>query len=358
MHADCFASSYGEATLSFRAACADRNIPLSPYRHPARGPGGKALQTSVALLGAANARRILIVNCGTHGVEGLAGSGCIRSWLAQEPASLPGDMSVLLIHLLNPWGTAWRRRQTEGNIDLNRNFVDFTHTQPVNAYYETLRRALAPACAAQDSWDHVQRRIAAFRSAHGEEALAQAVCRGQYADPHGVGFGGLEAAWSNTTFRSILARHAARASDVVFIDLHTGLGPFGHGTLISTDDNHTAELARARAWFGASIVALKDDRQNMPYDIHGDICTAARSMLPNARVVALTLEFGTFQFDEFLSLQVRDCWSRQENRADEPAFRDRLENFFYPRDRRWREMAASRALDVFEQAITGLRDCP
>ena len=35
---------------------------------------------------------------------------------------LPDDVAVLMIHLINPWGTAWMRRVNEDNIDLNRNY--------------------------------------------------------------------------------------------------------------------------------------------------------------------------------------------------------------------------------------------
>lgn len=357
----CFVETYSQARARFKSLCTERSVSCDEYVHPLRGPDDGTLATQVARLGARNAARLLVLNCGTHGVEGLPGSACLQSFVARGSFDLPDDTAVLLIHLINPWGTAWRRRQTEENVDLNRNFVDFDAALPSNVRYESLRDALTPSQIDGPRWIGSQRRIAEFRLANGESALAEAVFRGQYVDPGGVGFGGLAPSWSNRTLRAILEREAQTAREVAFIDFHTGLGPFGHGTLLSMEAAGSSALATARSWYGESVVALMGNRREMPYDVQGDIGTAVTRLLPAGRVIAVTLEFGTFELDRFLDLQVRDCWLQHHGEPHSPQgeeIRRELQHFFYPTDSAWRESVQARGLEVIDQALTGLVETP
>ncbi|MEO8641273.1 DUF2817 domain-containing protein [Pseudomonas sp.] len=109
------------------------------YPHSLRGPFGEALSTDVALIGNPKAKHLLVALSGTHGVEGYYGSDCQRQLLHDlSERSLPDDVAVLMIYLINPWGTAWMRRINEDNIDLNRNNLNFSQTPPDNQAYEAL----------------------------------------------------------------------------------------------------------------------------------------------------------------------------------------------------------------------------
>jgi hypothetical protein len=55
---------------------------------------------------------------------------------------------------------------------------------------------------------------------------------GQYGHPQGLFFGGQAPTWSQQTLRQVLREHGRRARHIAWIDLHTGLGPNGHGELI------------------------------------------------------------------------------------------------------------------------------
>lgn len=351
------AETYSDAREHFHAACAKRGIECDEYPHYERGPGGERLATRVARIGPRNSSRVLILNSGTHGIEGLAGSMCIVAWLNRLMAPLPEDTSVVLIHLINPWGTAWERRQTEGNIDLNRNFMDFDRPLPRNDAFEILRDALIPDAVVAPGWSQALCDLAQSRCSRGEDAVTQAVFGGQYSDPKSVGFGGTAPTWSNLTFRNILARHTKGAQSVALIDFHTGLGPFGYGTLLSSDPPDSAGLALAKNWFEGPIAVLKEDRRDMPYDIQGDIGAAATQQLGGLRTVAITLEFGTFDVSEFMQLQIQDCWSHSHGSRgsqEERRLRHALRNFFFPPARDWRKSVEARALAVIAQALKGL----
>lgn len=131
--------SFTRQREQFLAAATAAGARLYHYPHPLCGPFGEALGTDVALIGNPQAKHLLIALSGTHGVEGFYGSDCQSRWLQTfNPQTLPDDVAVLMIHLINPWGTAWIRRVNEDNIDLNRNFLDFSQAPPDNQAYEAL----------------------------------------------------------------------------------------------------------------------------------------------------------------------------------------------------------------------------
>lgn len=127
---------YHVQRASFMAAAESKGAETTSYPHPLPCPLGEALYTDVARIGPASASRLMLVVSGTHGVEGYYGSDCQIAWLETlDEKALPADTALLLIHLLNPWGAAHLRRVNEDNIDLNRNFIDFSQPPPANPDY-------------------------------------------------------------------------------------------------------------------------------------------------------------------------------------------------------------------------------
>ena len=143
--ADYFSADYSQARERFCAAAASAGAHLSRYPLPQHsGPQGEALSIDVARLGPESATDALVVLSGTHGVEGLAGAGCQVGFLIDRLyQALPSSACVLLVHALNPHGFAWLRRVNEDNIDLNRNFIDFSQP-PSSTAYEPLHPWLVP----------------------------------------------------------------------------------------------------------------------------------------------------------------------------------------------------------------------
>jgi hypothetical protein len=324
--------------------------------YPLKGPDGETLATDVALVGPADAKNLLIVISGTHGVEGLAGSGCQVAWLRLHTrADLPPDTAVLLLHMLNPWGCAWARRQTEDNVDLNRNFCDFDGELPVNPLYESVHDiVVSPAHLVRAAADPS---LSAFRKAHGDAALAAALFSGQYQHGDGVGFGGSKATWSNSTLRAIIAQYGMTADRVVVVDIHTGLGPFGYGTLLCAEPPGSAALRRARSYFGRSVVAVSEEA-SVPYEIHGNLLNWL-SQTMSCEVTCIAVEFGTDKIDGLLDLQVDDCRLRNFHDAWASlsrAIRTELVEFFFPATNDWLQSVMLRTLQMTHLAVRGMQD--
>ena len=150
------------------------------------------------------------------------------------------------MHALNPYGFAWLRRVNEDNIDLNRNFHDFSKDLPSCSAYEELHDWLVPL-----EWDGEIRKRAddnllKYIAAKGKPAFQTAVTSGQHTRPTGLFYSGTTKTWSNRTLRGILGEHLpASAKTVAVLDFHTGLGPTAYGEPIFVGKDAGFERARA-----------------------------------------------------------------------------------------------------------------
>ena len=82
-----FSPDYWTARAKFREAARAAGAALTDHVNPAAAPPGHdgKLTTDVAVLGPADAGLVLLVNAGTHGVEGFAGSAIEIALLARRP---------------------------------------------------------------------------------------------------------------------------------------------------------------------------------------------------------------------------------------------------------------------------------
>ncbi|MDB6084630.1 MAG: hypothetical protein JWN43_2511 [Gammaproteobacteria bacterium] len=359
-----FSDDHVAASERFRLAARACGADVSSYSHPERGPNNEALTTHVARLGPRSAKRILILNSGTHGVEGLCGSGCQTAWLESEgPAGLPSDTAVVAVHLINPFGAAWQRRQTEGNVDLNRNFVAHQkQLYPANPVYDRLHPYLTPATRVGADREAADRRLAELRVEVGTKAYSSAILVGQYTQPDGLFYGGRAPVWSNITFRQILSDHCAGADSLAFLEYHTGLGPFGYGMMVTMHPPRSDALSRAKQWYGRSLCAsLENIEQGTAADdmpiATGFLASAVEDFAPSAAVTSVALEFGTFPLENMVALFREDAWVHRygdPTDLDGRAIRRRVEEFFYPRSSDWLDMVTSRSAQVVNQALSGL----
>jgi predicted deacylase len=121
-------ADYAEARRVFLVAARRREFGLESHSVD----GHPDLLTDVARLGPLGAAKLLVILSGTHGNEGLAGSAIQRDTIEGLAAllaahgGLPETFALLLVHAVDPWGMARMRRQNARNIDLNRNFRDWS----------------------------------------------------------------------------------------------------------------------------------------------------------------------------------------------------------------------------------------
>lgn len=354
-----FAADYGDARNKFLTACSLKNAELRRFELSEKRLHGQILTTDVALLGAHDAPQILVVISATHGVEGFAGAAAQTDFL-RYATPVENNTAVLLIHALNPFGFANLRRANEDNIDLNRNFIDFDAV-PVNAAYRQLADALLPASRDDATLARCRQRIDDYRTVQGQQKFEQAVSGGQYEFPDGLFFGGAAPSWSRQTIETIIAEYNIPCFDrVAVIDIHSGLGPYGYGEIISDHIPGSVSARLAKQWYGDSVTEpLSGTSTSVPKQ---GLLDYAWHRAFEDKGCYVTLEFGTYPVaDMFATLQEENYYWQQFQRGEisERQMRlvgSRLQHFFYPGKRDWQEMVLFRSRQVIAQALAGLAD--
>ena len=360
LHA-CFSNSYASARIKFLEAATTAGMAVRSYAHPLKGREGEDLAMDVALDGDPDAQHLFVISSACHGVEGFCGSG-VQVYAAHDAEwrdkMRAAGVAVLYIHALNPHGFSYLRRTTQENVDLNRNFQDFSQPLPVNVAYRDLHPLLLPA-----EWPPTadnQAAIAAYIAAEGVAHYQSAVSQGQYEFADGMFFGGAATTWSNTTLRQVLQTYGRKAKRIAWMDLHTGLGPIGLGERIFACRDEAAALARARAWWdggGATPITSIYDGSSKSARLTGLMWCAVYEECPQAEYTGIAMEYGTLPILEMIAALRGDHWLYLHPEAPQSlqtVIKRQVLDAFYVDTDVWRAQIIVQARQAMFQAVDGL----
>jgi hypothetical protein len=354
---DSFSQSYAQARGKFLHAADAAGLTVESHIHPLPGRDGETLAMDVVREGPVDARNLLIVSSACHGVEGYCGSGVQVNALqdkAWRETAQAQKVAIVYIHALNPYGFSHIRRVTHENVDLNRNFQDYSQPLPVNEAYREVEPLLLP-----DVWPPNEanaQATAQFVAQHGMVGLQAAVTRGQHQYPDGMFFGGTSETWSNLTLRKVLQQHARQTQRLAWIDLHTGLGPSGVGERIFACADDAAALARARAWWGPKITSIYDGSSTSAF-LTGLMWMSAYQECPQAEYTGLALEYGTQPMEKVMMALRGEHWLHNHPQASadlKAQIKQDLMDAFYTDTDEWRTQILAQAQDAMHQAVQGL----
>ncbi|WP_458368915.1 DUF2817 domain-containing protein [Pseudomonas mandelii] len=355
--------SYRTQREQFLAAATAAGATLSEYPHPLKGPFGEPLSTDVAVLGDPGAKRLLIALSGTHGVEGFYGSGCQIKWMQElGKRSLPADVAVVMIHLINPWGTAWLRRVNEDNIDLNRNHLNFERPLPDNQAYAALHDIYAFTELRGPERERADALLDGQIREHGWPAVMSIVEGGQHSHPDGLFYGGLAPSWSNRTLHEILQTHVAHAEVAMCFDLHTGAGEYGHPMLLTITEAAYPALPDAQAIYGPWLYTLLTGADTLSETgvaatATGYTSQALINALPQVKLMPFVIECGTYPGPDVHRHLRDDHWLHLHGNPSNAVGREIKLNLleqFYPADSDWQAMVWLRTWQIWERALSAL----
>lgn len=353
-----FSPDYVSARNRFRDAATRLGCTLESYSIERKGPNGEELSIDVAISPGANSPGVLLVSSGIHGVEGFFGSavqlGLLLEWIA-KPNKLP-QIRWVMLHALNPFGFAWRRRVNERNIDLNRNLL--LEGQPFSGSpegYSKLDGLLNPRDVPW-RWEPVSLKLMLTIARYGMPVLKQAVASGQYDYPHGLFYGGSQP----SRMSEILGEHFDRWLDdsrkVFHLDLHSGLGRWGSCKLLI---DHPISHAQ-RQWLGERFGPASfetGDARGVAYTTRGSLGRWGHSRAGQRDYLYAAAEFGTYKAPRVLAAlrAENQChhWGRPDDPATEQAKRQLVE-VFCPRSENWRANVSAQGRQLVERAIGGL----
>jgi Protein of unknown function (DUF2817) len=351
-----YSGSYAEARQRFLSAAVAAGATLTAGVHESTGPQGEELAMDLAWIGPRDAPRVLVILSGTHGIEGYQGSAAQLGTLQQRARQLPDGCAMLLAHGVNPYGFAWNRRVNEDNIDVNRNYRDFSLPQQVNEAYEQVHAMILPRDWTDATADVVMRALDAYITEVGPRAAATAISGGQHTHPDGIFFAGRSLCWSNRTINQITQDWLQQARVIAVIDHHTGLGPNGHTELVCRHPPGSQALDLARKWFGPDLTSQalgESDTVNLGGDVRG----AFVGLCPKALVVSVAPEVGTLGRMQVRQALLVDNWVHQRGdprSAMGAAARDAMMAAFCPADAGWRAKALQRAGEIHALALHGM----
>ncbi|BBP44865.1 hypothetical protein THMIRHAS_02380 [Thiosulfatimonas sediminis] len=342
-----FKHSYAEARHCFLEHL-NRPLPIQwqqRFEHPLLGAQDEALFCDMVLLSQSKKpRKILVIQSATHGIEGYMGSAVQSDLLPllEVPLFAHADLGILLIHALNPWGFSWQRRGDHQNIDLNRNFVDFSQPLPHNSQYDEL------AATALHIWQTRKTQAQSIAPFIGT------VTQGQYHNPEGIFYGGQAPSWSNGVLQQLKSQGFWQsAKHIAVLDLHTGLGPYGYGELINDHQPNSRGFESVVNTYGANACSA----------YLGESCSAPKNglvdffwhQLIGERGHFVTVEFGTFAPEALVGLLLEEQdyqnhLGTQTRDLDAPPVKALL-NFFYPFEPSWQQQVLLRSRQVVNLAL-------
>lgn len=355
----CFSGSYAEARDKFLMLCGHSSALRQTYVLPEwRGRQGELLAMDVGWFGPVDARAVILITSGTHGVEGFAGSACQIDLAQRLRLETPSaDIAFMLVHAINPYGFSHLTRVNEDNVDLNRNFQDFTAPLPSAKGYPPLHEALTISDWRGPVREKADARLAAAWHDLGERGFQQAVCEGQHDYPDGLFYGGREPSWSNRTLHRIIASLPESVELLVHLDVHTGLGESGHGELVYTLDGAGAGARLAQRWFGHLGLQMIGGADSSTTKVHGTLNHAFLAARPTT--LSISIEYGTVDFAAMFGALREEHLFRTLGLSDSPEglrASQALLECFRPDDEEWRQAVLSRFDEVTERIVACTQD--
>ncbi|MCA9578693.1 MAG: DUF2817 domain-containing protein [Myxococcales bacterium] len=355
-----FSSDYLASRVRFRAAAEAAGFALSAHAVGQHGPRGEELTIDVAVRGAAQPERVLVVSSGTHGIEGFYGAAVQIALLEGELAGSwepPAGTRVVFIHAINPYGFAYIRRVNEDNVDLNRNFVKSSRTYSGAPEDYARLNDLLNTAGAPTRLDPFLAKAGVQLAKHGFNALKNAIAQGQYEFPEGLFFGGKGPSKSQELLSTLLPPLIGSAQRVLHLDFHTGMGKWGTYVLAVDFPNDSPRVQRLRREFGHSAVQGLDP-SGVLYEINGSLGGWLQDQFPDIEYDCMLAEYGTHNVIEVLTAM------REENRAHHHCppgsathlrAKRRFKEAFIPESRDWQRGAVDDSCQIVRQALAAMR---
>jgi hypothetical protein len=257
------------------------------------------------------------------------------------------DISVLMIHAMNPYGFKYRRKVTENNVDLNRNCAihkDLYASE--NDGYGKLTKFLMPNSKVNfGSFFNRFFHLVAIRKILQESmpVLRQAALQGQYQFDKGIYYGGKEYEPQLTQVEPFL-RSIMKDFDIILnLDLHTGYGERGKLHLfLNPIENPKVENGIKSIFNGVSI---DWGNSNDFYTIKGEYVGWSNSLAEDALCIPMFFEYGTLDsqktFGSLKSIQIMINENQgnhfgYKNQKNEEKIKTLFSEMYYPKSHVWR----------------------
>lgn len=313
--------------------------------------------------GKKNYENLVIIQSGTHGIEGHAGSGVENFLIDYLQSKNIKNTSFLFIHGVNPYGFSSNRRTNNHNVDLNRNFVTDKKTfQETNPGYNQIQDFLNPTQPTElGLWEKIQFHISSvfLIAKYSKDTLKRAILKGQYNHKQGVYFGGNNYQPEFFTLNSIWDKYTPTAKRILLIDIHTGYGERGRLHYLANASN-SEDAQSLKSIFPKNNIDFGDDKEF--YQVSGDITSFFQKKYssPERKAYALAFEFGTLDSQKTLGsidslyrmIKENQGFHHQyKTKDDQKVLETIFLDMFYPKDFTWRDQVLEQSKTAIDQIL-------
>jgi len=369
-----FSQTYFEARDEFRRVAVDAGGQIRSVPVPAAvGPNGEPLHVDIARFGPANAQSVLLCVSGVHGAEGFPGSAAQIDWiercgltLASDRDAPDGGLAVWMVHALNPFGFAWLMRLNENNVDLNRNWIDFSVRPPDNAGFAEIYTLVRPRAVDADTLRRVQEGLLELVARDGEAAVESTLTKGQYSHPDAMSFGGAKPEFARSLMTRLVHEDLRDARRVAYVDFHSGTQNIGELLFLCFSDTRSAEFHRAARWWGSDNLdpaAVEEKWGGRRPDRHGLMFTGLEALFGDrAGFAGAVVEFGTLEPEDRatpIMAAIYESWLRFEgdyHAPDAEPLKALMRGAFdRTGDKAWERKVIEGGRFVLDRALSGLK---
>lgn len=366
-----FRNTYAEAQIDFlgRAQALAKAKPTESLvsKESFQLPDGKNYEINYFFIGNKNIKNLIVIQSGTHGIEGHTGSGVQNFILDYLQLKKTSKVNFLFIHGINPYGFTNNRRVNYKNVDLNRNFViETADFKSENPGYSQINDFLNPSEVLE---------VGFFTKAgfifsavklilkHSKDTLKRAILKGQYNHPKGLYYGGKDYEPEFYLVNKIWDKFTPEHDKILLIDIHTGYGEKNKLHLLA-NSSKSGDSEELKTIFNPYPIDFGDDKEF--YQVKGDLTTYFhKKYSANKKVFALAFEYGTLDSQKLYGSMDSLYRMVSENKgfnngyktdSDKTSIEKLFSDMFYPKDFTWRDSVIAqtkttldKALDYFEK---------
>jgi hypothetical protein len=194
-----------------------------------------------------------------------------------------------------------------------------------------------------------------FTESQGRVAFEKAISGGQYTDRYGPFYGGRAPSHGRQVCKDLIARYRLKHRRLAVIDLHTGLGPYGHGEIICDHAPKSAGALAAQGLYGDAVtLPLAGTSSSVP---KWGLLDYLWHAVMDDESCYVTLEFGSYGTEALFDVLLDDhrLWAQPTLSEVERHHQAKaMLRHFCPDDVIWRELVLFRSRQVIAQAMAGI----
>jgi predicted deacylase len=364
-----FYETYDENRKHFKQSAASiqkqfRNVEISKLIVRSDADSDLSIDT-VYIPAQREAKKLIIMSSGVHGIEGFTGSAVQRYFMSEvlDEERLQ-NMGVLLIHAINPYGFKYERRVSENNVDMNRNFhINKGLFARNNEGYTKIHAFLNPPKEAKPGYFRNGLffiKTAYYILKYKMKTLRQSTLEGQYEFKNGIFYGGTDFEMQKGWLEQLILEKTRDYEYVFVIDLHTGYGERGELHFLPGDVQDEKRITLLETMFKDFTIDRPNTERKFIIVRGGFRDYVGNLIHPDRNYIGTVFEFGTLDSHKTVGsvrslhnmiLENQGFHHGFVNSKSEKIVKKRFREMFFPSSETWRSRVMKHASEILPVLI-------